>query len=274
MVDMTNKGFMKNVVQKSLVITMALLIINACATSPTGRSQVILYPDDQLSEMGTQAFASMKSETKISDTRVANNLVQCIATELLQYVDSSVYDGEWEVVVFDDDQVNAFALPGGKIGVYTGLLKVAANQHQIAAVVGHEIGHVIAKHGNERMSNSAVIGIGQQAVGAVLAANQVGQTPAIMQALGVGLQFGSLKYSRVHESEADEIGLTLMAKAGFEPSESVELWKNMAAQSGGNSQPEFMSTHPLPATRIENLQRQLPSAQKLYSAVKSKPNCE
>lgn len=264
---------MKTMIQRGLLIITATLIINACATSPTGRSQVILYPDDQLANMGQQAFASMKSEIKISDKRIDNDLVQCIAAELLKYVDSSVYPGEWEVVVFDDDQVNAFALPGGKIGVYTGLLNVATNQHQVATVIGHEIGHVIAKHGNERMSNSALIGIGQQTVGQVLAANEVAQTPAIMQALGLGLQFGSLKYSRVHESEADEIGLTLMAKAGFVPRESVELWKNMAAQSGASSQPEFMSTHPAPASRIANLQRQLPGAQKLYVAVKNKPNC-
>lgn len=257
-----------------MFIVITTLMINACATSPTGRSQVILYPDDQLALMGQQAFASMKSEIKISNTRVVNKMVQCIADELLKFVDSSVYNGEWEVVVFNDDQVNAFALPGGKIGVYTGLLNVAKNQHQVAAVVGHEIGHVIAKHGNERMSNSALIGMGQQAVGQVLVANQVAQTPAIMQALGIGLQFGSLKYSRIHESEADDIGLILMAKAGFKPSESVSLWENMSAQSGANSQPEFMSTHPSPSTRISNLQRQVPNAQKLYATAAKKPNCQ
>lgn len=265
---------MKTRIQKGLLLITVILIVSACATSPTGRAQVILYADDQLAEMGQQAFASMKSEIKISSTRVSNNLVQCIATELLQYVDRSVYSGEWEVVVFDDKQVNAFALPGGKIGVYSGLLNVATNQHQIAAVIGHEIAHVIAKHGNERMSNNTLIGIGQQTVAQILAASEVAQTPSIMQALGLGFQFGSLKYSRVHESEADGIGLTLMAKAGFVPSESIELWKNMAAQNGSNSQPEFMSTHPSPSTRIANLQSQLPSAQKLYAAVNNKPNCE
>jgi predicted Zn-dependent protease len=264
---------MKCMTKRCLTIVASTLLLNACATSPTGRTQVLLYPDSELASMGQQAFASMKSDSKVSNKPVQNRLVQCIAATLLQHVDSTVYDGEWEVVVFDDDQVNAFALPGGKIGVYTGLLNVAVNQQQIAAVVGHEIGHVIAKHGNERMSNSAVIGFGQQAVGQVLEASQVAQTPEIMMALGVGLQFGSLKYSRVHESEADEIGLTLMAKAGFKPSESVKLWENMAAQSGGNSQPEFMSTHPAPDTRIENLSYQLPQAQKLYAASNNRPNC-
>lgn len=264
---------MNRVAKKCMTLLAATVLVNACATSPTGRSQVLLFPDSELSAMGQQAFAGMKSDIKVSQTPVENRLVQCIARKLLEHVDASVYEGEWEVVVFDDDQVNAFALPGGKIGVYTGLLTVAKNEHQVAAVVGHEIGHVIAKHGNERMSNDALIGIGQQAAGQILVANEVAQTPAIMQALGVGLQFGALKYSRVHESEADEIGLTLMAKAGFKPSESVELWKNMAAQSGASSQPEFMSTHPAPSTRIENLTKQLPSAQVLYAAVKNKASC-
>jgi predicted Zn-dependent protease len=265
---------MIKMVKKSFIVVGAMLLLSACATSPTGRSQVLLFPDAELATMGQQAFASMKSDIKISNTPVQNNLVQCIAKELLKHVDASVYDGEWEVVVFNDDQVNAFALPGGKIGVYSGLLKVAVNQHQIAAVVGHEIGHVIAKHGNERMSNNAVIGIGQQAVGVVLAANEVAQSPEIMMALGVGLQFGSLKYSRIHESEADEIGLSLMAKAGFIPSESIALWKNMAALSEGQRQPEFMSTHPAPSTRINNLTALLPNAQKLYSQVNKKPSCD
>ncbi|MFT6268599.1 MAG: putative Zn-dependent protease [Alphaproteobacteria bacterium] len=264
---------MKFAAKKCVTIIATALLLNACATSPTGRSQVLLFPDSELASMGQQAFAGMKSDIKISNMPVENRLVQCIAEALLQHADNSVYGGEWEVVVFDDEQVNAFALPGGKIGVYTGLLKVAVNQHQIAAVVGHEIGHVIAKHGNERMSNNALIGMGQQAAGQILAASEVAQTPEIMMALGVGLKFGSLKYSRVHESEADEIGLTLMAKAGFKPSESVSLWRNMAAQSGGNRQPEFMSTHPAPDTRIENLTRQLPQAEKLYNAMRSRPNC-
>ena len=264
---------MKVIVKKCAALIASALLINACATSPTGRSQVLLFPDGELASMGQQAFAGMKSDLKISNTPVENKLVQCIAKELLQYVDSSVHDGEWEVVVFADDQVNAFALPGGKIGVYTGLLNVAVNQHQVAAVIGHEIGHVIAKHGNERMSNNAVIGFGQQAIGQILAVNQVAQTPQIMMALGVGLQFGSLKYSRVHESEADEIGLTLMAKAGFKPSESVSLWQNMAAQSTGERQPEFMSTHPAPETRIAELTSLLPKANKLYSATSNRPNC-
>ena len=137
------------------------LTIASCATSPTGRSQVLLFPESQLSEMGVQAFSSMKENIKISQKPVHNDYVQCIADSVTQHVPRDVFDGKWEVVVFDDPQVNAFALPGGKIGVYTGLLDVAVNQHQVAAVMGHEVGHVIAHHGNERVSQSTLIGIGQ-----------------------------------------------------------------------------------------------------------------
>ncbi len=254
-------------------LILCVVFVQACATSPTGRSQLILYSDDQLADMGQQAFAGMKQELAISDKRTRNSMVQCIANELLRFVDDSVFSGTWEVVVFDDNQVNAFALPGGKIGVYTGLLSVADNQHQVAAVVGHEIGHVIARHGNERMSNSAVFSLGQQAVGQILSANQVASTPAIMQALGVGTQLGSLKYSRDHESEADKIGLELMAKAGFDPRQSINLWRNMNQAGSGNRPPEFLSTHPAPETRIDALQADMSAAMKLYQKASSKPDC-
>lgn len=249
-------------------------LLNACATSPTGRSQLIIFPDAQLNEMGEQAFTSMKSDIKISNQPVSNELVQCIATELLEYVPSSVFAGDWEVVVFDDPQVNAFALPGGKIGVYTGLLNVAVNQHQVAAVVGHEIGHVIARHGNERMSQSVAANYTQQGIAVVLQANEVAQTPLIMQGLGLATQLGTLSYSRTHETEADIIGLDLMARAGFKPEESVELWKNMAASSTGEKPPEFLSTHPAESTRIKDLTANLPAASALYNSAPSKANCE
>ena len=127
-----------------LAMAMTASTLVGCATSPTGRNQILLFGSDQLNAMGAQAFDGMKSETPVSKQPAQNQYVQCVADTLLPYVPSGVYSGDWEVVVFNDDQVNAFALPGGKIGVYTGLLKVATNQHQLAAVIGHEIGHVIA----------------------------------------------------------------------------------------------------------------------------------
>jgi len=198
--------------------------VGGCATSPTGRNQVLLYSDSQLSEMGSQAFSSMKESLDVSSKQVDNQYVQCIAQAIIRQVPDYVFAGTWEVVVFDDAQVNAFALPGGKIGVYTGLMNVAENQHQLAAVIGHEVGHVIAQHGNERMSQGTLINVGTQAAAQVMAAKQVGNSGAIMAAIGLGVQVGvQLPFSRTHESEADEIGLELMAKAGFDPRQSVNL---------------------------------------------------
>ncbi|NVK58406.1 MAG: M48 family metallopeptidase [Alteromonadaceae bacterium] len=258
-------------------ITAALLIITAltgCATSPTGRNQLLLFSSSQLDEMGSQAFDSMKSEKPVSKQPGKNQYVQCVADTLLPYVPQGVYSGKWEVVVFDDEQVNAFALPGGKIGVYTGLLNVAQNQHQLAAVVGHEIGHVIAQHGNERMSQSTLIDTGSQVVNQVLAANEVPYNQAIMAGLGVGFQLGvQLPFSRAHESEADLIGLQLMAKAGFDPRESVDLWQNMEAASRGERPPELLSTHPAPQSRIKDLQAHMQAAMADYNTSASKANC-
>ena len=165
-------------------------------------------------------------------------------------------------------------MPGGKIGVYTGLIDLAENQHQLAAVIGHEVGHVIAEHGNERMSSSALIGVGMEVTNQLLQANQIASSNLIMAGLGLGVQVGvQLPFSRTHESEADLIGLDLMAKAGFNPQQSVNLWENMAKASGDKRQPELLSTHPLPATRIANLSKNMPPAIKAYRASPNKPNC-
>lgn len=247
----------------------------SCAKSPLGRSQLKIYSSDQLAGMGEQAFDGMKTEQKVSTKQVTNEFVSCVAKAITKHVPQSVFSGEWEVVVFDDPQINAFALPGGKIGVYTGLLDVAENQEQLAAVIGHEVGHVIAEHGNERMSSSALIGIGMEATNALLQANQIANNDMIMAAIGTGVQVGvQLPFSRTHETEADLIGLDLMAKSGFAPLQSVKLWENMAAASGGNKQPELLSTHPLPTTRIANLEKNMPAAQQAFLNATDKPQCK
>lgn len=248
--------------------------VGGCATSPTGRNQVLLYSDSQLSEMGSQAFSSMKESLDVSSKQVDNQYVQCIAQAIIRQVPDSVFAGTWEIVVFDDAQVNAFALPGGKIGVYTGLMNVAENQHQLAAVIGHEVGHVIAQHGNERMSQGTLINVGTQAAAQVMAAKQVGNSGAIMAAIGLGVQVGvQLPFSRTHESEADEIGLELMAKAGFDPRQSVNLWQNMEQASGGQRQPELLSTHPAPQTRITDLTANMNTALGLFNQTTNRPAC-
>ena len=249
---------------------ICLAIIQACATSPTGRSQLALMPQDQLDEMGVQAFRAIKKDTPVEHDQVTNRYVQCVAGAITREV-----GGRWEVLVFRDDAANAFALPGGKIGVYTGLLKVAENQHQLATVIGHEVAHVLSNHANERVSQKFAVEQGLSLISA--AANpQSGTGRTVMGVLGVGAQYGILMpYSRIQEGEADVYGLDLMARAGFDPRESVQLWKNMA-RSGGGQPPEFLSTHPSHSTRISGLNRRIPTAMQLQKrAIQSgkRPDC-
>jgi predicted Zn-dependent protease len=167
----------------------------------------------------------------------------------------------WEVVVFEDKTLNAFALPGAKIGVHTGMMELVDNQDQLAAVLGHEVGHVIARHSNERASQQTLT---EQTLG-MIGQTEYGQNPLIMAGLGLGAQYGVLMpYSRTHESEADLIGVDLMAKAGFNPEQSVTLWQKMAQASQGNQPSEFLSTHPAHETRIQQLQEHMPKALAFY----------
>lgn len=253
------------------------LFVASCATSPTGRSQFVLLPESQMASMGASAFKDMKTKTKVSTDPKVNEYVNCIVQPMLKITGPVEGVDQWEVVVFDDKQVNAFALPGGRIGIYTGIIKVAETPDQLAAVVGHEIGHVMAKHGNERVSQAFAVNGGLLAAGLALK-NKNKNYALILAGVGVGAQFGILlPFSRAHESEADIIGLDLMAQAGFDPRESVKLWQNMAKASGGKAPPEFMSTHPSNETRIKNLSSHFPKAMPFYEKRKAQgptPNCK
>ena len=256
---------------KLLTILLISALISSCATSPTGRSQLLLMSDSEMDQMGVQSFSSLKKELSIERDPKINAYVRCVATAITNEV-----SGNWEVIVFKDPSANAFALPGRKIGVHTGLLSVAKNQHQLAAVIGHEVAHVLANHSNERVSQQTAVSQGLSITQAVLSPqSELGQTG--MGLLGVGAQYGILMpYSRSHESEADIYGLDLMAKAGFDPKESVTLWINMS-KAGGQTPPEFMSTHPAHETRISDLQKQMPKALKLRKqaiAKGKKPQCK
>jgi len=245
------------------------LFLAACATSPTGRNQLQLFSEDKIAAMGVQSYAQMKEQEPIDTSTTDNRYVKCVADAITQ-----VTGGEWEVTVFKDDQVNAFALPGGKIGVYSGLLGVAKSDDQLAAVIGHEVGHVLAHHGNERISQQYATQGGLSVVSAFLSGGGGVGSQAMMSALGLGAQVGILlPFSRTQESEADTIGLELMARAGFDPRQSVELWQNMAAASNGQEPAEFMSTHPSDNTRINNLQSHMTKAMQLYEQAPNHPNC-
>ena len=252
-----------------LGITFASLL-TACITSPTGRSQLIFMPDAQINQMGLQAFDSLKKEKPVSTNGKYNQVANCIASAITQQI-----GGQWEVVVFEDATPNAFALPGNKIGIHSGMIKLVNNQDQLAAVVGHEIGHVLAKHSNERASQEMAVNQGMNIVQAVAAPQSaLGQTAVGL--LGVGAQYGILMpYSRVHESEADIIGVDLMAKAGFDPRQSISLWQLMDQAAQG--QPiEFLSTHPSHATRIQDLEQHMPQAMGFFQQAQSmgkQPHC-
>ena len=245
--------------------TSALLA--ACATSPLGRNQLILVSDGEMSQLGAASFTEMKTKTPLSRDARQSAYVQCVAGAITREAGTGQ---QWEVQVFDEPKtVNAFALPGGKIGVYTGLLNVAKTQDQLAAVIGHELSHVLARHSAERMSEQ----MAAQGVTQIVAAS-TGVDP---QAIGIaGTVFFTLPHSRTQESEADLLGLDLMARAGFDPNQAVELWRNMEAASGGSAPPQFLSTHPANATRIQDLNNRLPTALPLYRQAKAagkSPHC-
>ncbi|NQZ22684.1 MAG: M48 family metallopeptidase [Colwellia sp.] len=250
----------------------ALLVLASCAKSSTGRNQITLFSNSELSKMGASSFEEMKEKEKISTNKAVNNYVQCVAKAITKNVPKSAHDGEWEVVVFDSEQVNAFALPGGKIGVYVGILKVAENQDQLGAIIGHEVGHVIERHSNERMSSNKLSQTTLAVVDGGMAAGNVENRELLMSGFGVLAKYGVLMpYGRTHESEADIVGQDLMAKSGFEPAAAITLWQNMAKVSNG-APPEFMSTHPSNKTRISQLTKHLPKSQVFYQASNA-PNC-
>jgi predicted Zn-dependent protease len=251
-----------------LVVSLIAAIASSCATSPTGRKQLLLVPEGMVSSQGAQAFGQMKSQTPIEKDARINDYVSCVSLPLTQQVGPDSGVKSWEIVVFKDDTANAFALPGGKIGVHTGLLKVAKTDGQLAAVVGHEIGHVTAQHGRERMSQA--LAASGAMIGAGVALKDNPQANLIVGALGIGAQFGILMpYGRAQESESDSIGLDMMARAGFDPRESVELWKNMAAAGGANP-PQFLSTHPSHETRQRDLNARMGQAMALYQDAQAK----
>lgn len=256
-----------------------LVLLASCAKSPTGRSQLQLYSSSQLNKMGAASYEEMREEEKINQDAEVNAYVRCVSNALIENLPGDYSQKDWEVTVFAEPAVNAFALPGGYIGVYEGLLKVAENQHQLAAVIGHEIGHVIAEHSNERISSNMMVGLGLQ-LGGILASTQLDSNEAglLMAALGVGAQVGILlPYSRTHESESDELGLRYMADAGFKLDQAPELWRNMRAASEGEAPPELLSTHPNPETRIQDLEALIPSLQDRYSAARAAgntPDCQ
>ncbi len=226
--------------------------------------------------MGELAFQEIQTRTALEEDPGIRRYVTCVANSLLRRPVGNADAPTWEVRVFKQDQANAFALPGKKIGVFTGLLNITENQDQLAAVIGHEIAHVRARHANERVSAGYLAQSGSQLI-AAMAGGGAKTRNNVMAMLGVGAQVGILlPFGRAQESEADLIGLDLMAEAGFDPRQSVRLWQNMGAAAGSRP-PEFLSTHPASETRIRRLRERMPHAVKLYEQAKAagrRPVCK
>lgn len=259
-------------------VLAALALVGAaagCATVPlTERSQLALVSNDQLVQLGATSYAEVLQTSTLSNDADAVAIVKRVGTRLAQatedYLTGLNYPAQpfaWEFnLIYDDDTVNAWCLPGGKVAVYTGLLPVAASEAGLAVVMGHEIAHVVANHGNERMSEALLVEFGGQALAAAMQQRPAQTQNMFMTAYGLASQTGVLlPHSRQQESEADRIGLTLMAVAGYDPREAVGLWQRMAAaDEGGSRAPSFLSTHPVPGKRIENIQAYLPEAMAVY----------
>lgn len=251
---------------------LALLpLLVSCASSPMDRRQVVIYSDADMARRGEETYRQMQAEIPATQNTRETQYVQCVANYVIAALEPEDRNrSAWEVTVFDNEQANAFALPGGKIGVYNGLLNVAADQHQLAAVMAHEVGHVLANHSNERASQSTLRNVG------LATAQVLGASNATLGAIDLGSQLGLfLPFNRTQESEADAIGVLLMARAGFDPQQSITLWQNMTANSGSR-QPELLSTHPSPSTRMAELNRLMGPANALRnSAIASglNPDC-
>jgi predicted Zn-dependent protease len=260
---------MDMIFKKSFAVLFIGVLVIACSTNPfTGKSTLALVPNSQILPMAFQQYDQFLSENKVikgtAEAIMVKNVGQKIASAAERYLNANGYAGylaeyRWEYNLVNSPEVNAWCMPGGKIVVYTGILPITKNEAGLAAVMGHEVAHALANHGQQRMSASQLQQFGAVAGNIALANNSENQQ-IFNTAYGLGSNLGvMLPFSRSHESEADHIGLILMAIAGYEPAAAAELWKRMEAQEKGNP-PEFLSTHPASSTRIQSIQAWVPEA--------------
>jgi len=258
------------------------LLFKGCQEGPFGRKQLTLMSPEQEYTLGAQAFQEVLRKSHVVSGGPIPRAVRHVGEQLAEAAEDPELrklfrvrgDARfgWDFKVVESDQVNAFCLPGGKVVVYTGILPVCQTEGGLAAVMGHEIGHALARHGAERMAQQQLVQIGEVAVAVSLSDMDFRKRAQILAVLGAGAQVGILlPYSRDHESEADHIGLLLMARAGYDPIEAVEFWQRMEKQ-GGRGGPEFMSTHPSHPRRIQQLRGWLPEARQIYARSTHQPS--
>lgn len=256
-------------------VMIILLIVLGCATVPlTERKTLRLVSDSELATLSFQQYSEVLKKSKLSNDPGKVHLVKRVGERIARASEAFMKDSgmeadiknyKWEFNLIEDDQVaNAWCMPGGKVAAYTGILPITHDESGLAVVMGHEIAHAIANHGNERMSEALLVQLGGASLSLALSKEPALTNQVFMAAYGLGANVGILlPYSRVHESEADRIGLVLMAKAGYDPRVAVPFWQRMN-EKGGARPPEFLSTHPAPETRIKQIQALIPEAMKHY----------
>src|SRR5437867_3315080 len=251
--------------RRPTAFAVAILVVAACQTVPlTGRHQFLLFPEGQEVQMGATAYRDVLKKGKVSADPTLNDQVTRVGHRIAQATDRNDY--HWEFKVLDDKQVNAFCLPGGKVAVYTGILPLTRDDAGLAAVLGHEVSHAIARHSGERLSQGLLVQVPLAVAQVALAGNDPAMTRQVTALLGAGATVGiRLPWSRTQESEADHLGLIYMAKAGYDPHAARDLWVRMAEASKGSARPpEFLATHPAAATRIKQIEAWLPEALQYY----------
>jgi metalloendopeptidase OMA1, mitochondrial len=256
--------------RRFLVLALVWMVLAGCATAPyTGRQQVLMVSPEREQTLGYQAFSDVRRHSQAAADPALQARVREIGGRIAQAANRP--DFQWEFVVFKDDKMaNAFCLPGGKVGIYTGLFKYIKSDADLATVISHEVAHALARHAGERLSQGRLAQAGGLALGVGLAALGVssGAGQAAMQGYSLGAKVGVLlPYSRIQESEADRIGLILMAKAGYDPALAFQFWERFATAKQDKAQlPQFLSTHPSDTTRIQNMRTFLPEARQYYTA--------
>lgn len=263
---------------KKTILALSLIIFfTSCSTVPiTGRKRVNFVSDSQVLPMSFAQYKTFLGENPLSEDEEKSKEIKEVGERISvavtnfmrsNHMDSEANSYEWEFNLIEDETMNAWCMPGGKVVFYTGILPVAANTDGIAAIMGHEVAHAFAKHGQERMSSNQIKEIGAVAV-AVGASNESTEEQLMWNmAYGVGSQLGMLKFSRQHETEADKLGMVFMIMAGYNPEEAVNVWRRMKAE-GTTSTPEFLGTHPSNDTRIKELQAFIPEAKRLAEKYK------
>ena len=266
---------MRSLRERLMVLAIAAFVLVGCSTVPiTGRKQLDLVPDSTMLATSFQEYDKFLKEHKLSTNKEETQMVKRVGTRIEKAVEqyfkekglSDQLDGyAWEFNLVEDKEANAWCMPGGKVVVYTGILPITKNEAGLATVMGHEIAHAVARHGNERMSQALLAQMGGMALAVALDQNPSETSQLWLAVYGVGTQVGILlPYSRLQESEADHLGLIFMAMAGYDPHQAVDFWQRMAKMKEGQAPPEFLSTHPSDEARIKKIEEFLPEAMKYY----------